>query len=439
MEDLVADSQFSHLKSSWCICYDCALAMILRVLLTIAACITVVSAAHGNGVINLFQTTGPPGYFSGTNARLYATAFVIGAPYGITELRLYINEILVKVKTCPPGEPFLQHTGIGVRFDSTNLPSTWPGGTPCVVRAEADIGGETVNSQALSIPVKNAAHIFGRYDLEEDQLTFVPHPTDSSLGSYLFGNNSWAGTPNAEYWLALMGYSIGEINTSFGWPAATYIDTLTNKNVCYVNSHAGTTSGISSFWSDINDYHIYYPTIPADMHPQWAEEEITGSFGGPISIHRPILPRRTSDNGTGLPPFNSTGVPPINFVWVDGCKAGLNDELSTGFLYPYGNYYSPPPTGFPENQSLVTYKVDVYLRATADVTNALYEALHAGFTVHEARDIAWLTYKVLTVTGSRSDPTSATGWMAVFGDYYTRVNGVYSGTDIDSPQSGWIL
>jgi hypothetical protein len=68
---------------------------------------------------------------------------------------------------------------------------------------------------------------------------------------------------------------------------------------------------------------------------------------------------------------------------------------------------------------------------TRACNEAFWGALEDGYTVHEARMFLFDAYK-----GSNR-PESATDLMHVWGDFHTRLKGVYSGSNYPLVQTAW--
>jgi hypothetical protein len=319
---------------------------------------------------------------------------------------------------------------IAFMFDSTHFPS----GQPVEVRFVAtDTDGDTT-SASISPVAKNKASVFGRYDLEVSQLTWIfTRPPDPSQGEYLFGDDSWAGTSAAAAKLAAMNDAVFGPETGLGWPALGFLAMVEAATVVYVNTHGGPmgnagTGATTAFESDAMDFWFWYDSAPPNSHPNYAEDFVTGSFENHLMRqYKPILPRRVAANGSGLPPFN-TGEPPINLAFVDGCECGLGpsqgyvQEFSGAFLYPGGNWYEGIGS-YPEDQSYCSYLIDVDIDRTKAVVQVFFSSLRDGYTVHQARIFAYDD----AYAGAHDDPGSAFEWMVVYGDWHTRLHGVYTG------------
>lgn len=232
--------------------------------------------------------------------------------------------------------------------------------------------------------------------------------------------------PSSSSRLPIMGYDLQSYVNSLGWTAIEFGADAQDCNILHVHSH-----GNSSFiWSDSNDYWYEYLGWPPDGNTQ---RPPTNIYGGSTPIAAPtgsinLYDQRVAANGSGLPPFNSTGKPPINLAYIGACSAAVDNTFADGTLYPYGNAFTGV-SSWPENQSCVGYALSFKSNQTRAVNEAFWEHVKETYTVTEARVEAFDAYQ-----GSNK-PSYATDFMHVWGDYYTRLKGVYTGTAGQAP--GW--
>jgi hypothetical protein len=121
--------------------------------------------------------------------------------------------------------------------------------------------------------------------------------------------------------------------------------------------------------------------------------------------------------GSGYPPFNS-GSPPINLAFTDACITGQDNQFAEALLFPEYTAYNQ---NWCENQSEVSWRISKLVLGTKASSEALWFALAGGATANQARDVASNAYWALV--GGYLFPTST---MSVWGDYYTRLYGLYT-------------
>ena len=160
-------------------------------------------------------------------------------------------------------------------------------------------------------------------------------------------------------------------------------------------------------------------------------------LGGLFRDETSVLPARIAAVGSGMPPFNS-GVPPICFAFIAACDTsggdpelpGYGNAFAEGLLYPYNNAYFLAPN---ENMAQCGYKITFQTDQNLVCTQALYSALCSGWTVDQARFRSYIAYK------GDNKPLSATDYMAVWGQFQTRVHGVYTGVIDSLPITDWYM
>ena len=148
---------------------------------------------------------------------------------------------------------------------------------------------------------------------------------------------------------------------------------------------------------------------------------------------------RQNINGSGWPPLNSTGKPLTQYVHIDACLSGSDNSFTTWF-WPYYRHYFPPsgPDNAVTNQALFGYAGLIFWDDRQRQASLYWPMLKAGRTVVEMRDNLvefcndyWDIYgeryiSIERPTGTVSHVDEA-GDCPVWGDFYTRLKGVYTG------------
>lgn len=240
-------------------------------------------------------------------------------------------------------------------------------------------------------------------------------------GSYATGNPNWKGLDTACDYVEAMNYELVRRVTYFQWNKLELLPAIEDCNVRYIHTHGNS----GSFWTDANDYWYSYPNPPS-LPPENAYP-VTVPMTDPNGFA--IKPSRIVGNGTGLPPINSTRNPPINLAFIDACCTGVENYFAEALLYPHGNIYAGT-SWWPENQSQVGYSIIAKLDETKPSGQAFWEELMNEKTVDEARQAFFEAYK-----GSNK-PATADQLLHVWGDFYTRMSGVYTGNYGHAPK-GW--
>jgi hypothetical protein len=375
-----------------------------------------VSAAHAETALYLPDDSPVPHYFSGTNSRVHAYGHVTNGTLGITHVRVWIGpgDPIIDEEIPPEPIPYVYDIQLRIMFDSTRFDD----GAQVQVTVELTDSDEHVNSQTMTVPVYNKVSLFGRHDMDVQPLYW-------ENGQYVFRGQECYGVPTVEAYFRPLGdlnYHRARVNTTLGWDKYAMLPGVGDSNVFYVHTHGDETS----FWTDKNDYHFAYPNPPT-IAPEnaYALTVPSGDLHGFA-----LKPTRIAANGSGLPPFNSTGIPPVNLAFLDTCGAGTDNDFAEALLYPGGNFYTGY-SWYPECQSEVGYAMTKMSDQTRACNEAFWERLEAGYTVHEARLKAYEAYK------GDNKPASHIDFMHVWGDFYTRLKGVYSGSIEPSPQPNW--
>ncbi len=356
-------------------------------------------------------------YASGTNCRGTATCGAAAeagvTPYWdtvvFTELTLGIGGSAIKT-VLPGGRPgpFASTTAV---WDSTHFA---PGSV--LLTADAtfhlakysppDSKDVTVHAE-VSVPIKNLAALYGRYDMDVSPLCWTNNQWD-------VGDASWNGSGLVAPILEGINHVVNVV-TDQGWNFGSLASGLNNCSVVYVHTHGATTY----FWTDTNDFHYFYPgafnnSLDQDVY----------ATQGPYALK----PMRLNAIGSGLPPFNSTGNPPITIAFMDACDTGTDNSFADALLPPYTNYYSNPNI---EDQAELGYSFTFLLSRTSAVDTVFWHALSEGKTADEARQEAYGAYQ------GANTPQDYEHFLHVWGDFYSRLHGVYTGSAVPLAQTAW--
>lgn len=388
------------------------------------------SIASASAQSNVFGGN-PPHYFSGTGCRVWGSAVVTGAPTtGFVEAKIVVQGVVVKHWSST--EPALQHLTLSAVIDSTHFAHDSEVAVSFLARGDDNVW---YTSPIAYVPVYNVAGIFGRHDIEVAHLSWG-YTTQHPEGEWLTGDSSWKSCDTvADAYLAMNHFIYGDgPRVEAGWDWADLSLGIQGSTSMFISTHGGIGEVWSAayFLTDSDDATNYYPNAPNEED----KEHVVGT-----SVYeglKEILPVRVNANGTGLPPYN-TGNPPMNFVWVNACKSGYQDvptidnTFPEAFLHPIDNAFHPTP--IPENQAYCGYLINFLLRRNADTTAEFFERLKSGYTVNQAREFAYIAYANWQVP--RNFQTLAHEWMAVYGDWKTRVHGVYTGIEDHDPVTEW--
>ncbi len=376
-------------------------------------------------------------YASGTNSRASAQSTVVSvdepveyASAEITIFQLKINGAIVSNWTPAPfASP---NASWAVMYDSARFSNTVQWEVRSVYKLRRMDGAieyeELVHT--VTLPVKNRATVFGRYDLDG--------PVDQQV-TWNVDHYSWA-YPQSEDWhsasyvrdrCSAMNYMLyqGQEQVMPGWSANQFLNSLEGSNVMYIATHGSQMS----FWSDSNDYTFYtnlgpYPDSPGPS----AEEYIRGDTEHDVPYFS-ILEYRGFQIGTGLPPLNVTvgGArnPPLQICLVMACDTGQNPLFASGTLYPYFNAFSPVQY---ENQAHVGFKQTIKLRRYGGLAEAFFGDLQAGGTVLSSSYAMWSYY-----AGAEGFMGDMDELIAVYGDDAARMRSVYTGTHQYQSLESW--
>jgi hypothetical protein len=269
--------------------------------------------------------------------------------------------------------------------------------------------------------------------MENDSLTW---DADADPPHYYNSSSNWRVAALARSHLESGNVETHAFNTSQGWAAATFLQSIEPVSIAVLGSH-GTPTGA---WSDTNDYWYYYDFEPPYDHPSYLRQFITGTVDNVGAGKWAILPHRVDSNGSGLPPFN-TGAPPISLAYVLACVSGMDNDFAEGFLFPYTNWYvaglqNPIPPGqgpMIENQAFVGYRVAVKLHKYEQLADYSFHLFKEGYSVRRAMDKVFSDVYV----GTSGCPATPEEFVAVFGDHATRIHGVYTRSNDTNPVNSW--
>ncbi|MGE0001205.1 MAG: hypothetical protein AB7F50_11305 [Fimbriimonadaceae bacterium] len=168
----------------------------------------------------------PPLYFSSTNARISARAWLNNNSQGFETFRLKLNGEVVYGKTFTEQErELLSSWRAHVMFDSTH----WGAGTTsCVVRLEAKEVGQPEQHLEITVPIKNrtAGHILSHFVATGDSLT----PTMDALETMGYVNQAEVSAPN--------------------WTASQCLADIAGCTIFYVASHGHFVQPGKSYFTD---------------------------------------------------------------------------------------------------------------------------------------------------------------------------------------------
>ena len=341
------------------------------------------NAQPGGFGIQIPAGGGPmPNYWSGTNCRASGGA-QIGEP--IYAAQLLLNGELVYDWVAPDPETYPLSIALKVMFDSSHFGN----GTPVEVTLKV-WGVFTGMQEGSSNPdpiVKNRLMMFEHDDpgLTPDAAPLVNDlMTGKNYGLLLRTLGPWMAD---NYWGALNGGTNG------------------NTSAVFYAGHGGPGN--------------HDACIPPDMTPADYETH------------------RTSDIGTGLPPFNSTGRPPVFFIHLAACECGKTSNFKTA-LWPYYMGWGGP---YLEDQALLGYREGVYLGEYSGLATMIWEDLVVGKTAGKAVDEfnTFLTtfpgvFHSIDLIGER-DMVPAD--VALYGDATMRLKTVYTGSH--APPTRWYI
>ena len=276
---------------------------------------------------------------------------------------------------------FIPYIYVVTRFASTHFADD----TNLQIAADAwDSAGQMASDSRL-ITVYNKATLYGRNEWEND-------PSAPS-----------AGVPIASFWLSTMNHDVSHVCTSQGWTKAMLLNDVYPCTVFYVNTHG-------------------YGVEGEHTAPAWIESDI-----GELIYHEEVGVVREQAVGLGVPPFN-TGNPPISLAFVDACLTGLNNGFAYALLTPFDNAYTHH---WCENQAEVGWRIETLVDYTSVANEGFWSALAQGKTAHQAGNE--MVRRYLGLRENEINDEVAREYVSVWGDYHTRLYGVYTGTDTPAP------
>ncbi|GIV15057.1 MAG: hypothetical protein KatS3mg022_0492 [Armatimonadota bacterium] len=317
-----------------------------------------------------------PNYASGTRCEVVAHFYTNTPNAYLTRVKLRMgSETLIDQSLLYP----MPYVYLNIRFASTHFPDD----THLEIYAEGtDSAGQT-GSASRYVQVYNKATLYGRNEWENDPSA----PT--------------AGVPPSLEYLAYMNHNVSHTCVALGWTKQMVLNDIEPCTVFYVNTHGN----VGVFISDSDELTgVIEEILPGD-----------------------VLPVRQAAVGTGYPPFN-TGLPPINLVFIDACLTGTDNSFNV-FLWPYYNGYD---TNWCENQAVVGWNISVDSRKTQACAAAFWSGLADGLTAHQARN-----QMVEEYFSPEPVPGPWRDYASVWGDYYTRLSGAYTGSDVYAPHFWW--
>jgi len=313
--------------------------------------------------------TPPPLYFTSTNARASARAWLSSPSEGIETFKIKLNGEQVYSKTFPytPGELHSQWQA-HVMFDSTHWGASQ---TSCTVRLEVtEFGDPTVHASEVTVPIKNMAK---QYEVEF--------------------NNPWpAASVVVEDKMSAMGYPT-HTHTKDWWTRSQFLAEMQGASHEYYHGHGSASPAFE------DDSTSGLPIYPGDVEAY-----------------------RLGQMGTGLPPFNPTGQPPIAFAFIHACCAATGNSFNV-FNLPYANHYG----GWMEDKCITGFAADFFAQDGADFAEMYYSELASGKTVQQARFEVFLSKRFFVgLPGSSGEVQFEEAHMPIWGDHSTKLKGVYS-------------
>lgn len=371
---------------------------------SVIALFAISSGAAASQVPADFSTM--PLYFSGAACR---ASGIVEAGDGIGPviwMDLFINGDLVAHWDWFQDTPF-PPAGLQVMFDSSHFAH----GSTVLVEFDAYFEGGGSTHASGSSAVKNSAVLYGRNDFE------------------VTGHVDQKGFPAVIGSLAASNYDTPVTVTTLGWADYNFLAALeSDKNVSYVHTHGEAATLMPN---------LPFP-VPGAAWITSDYDELSNPPGPVSQFYVDALEvyasRQLAIGSGNLPPYNPSGKPPLNIAFNDCCATGINNTFAEAYLWPYANAYG----GWTECQSQLGWSVIKYSLATKVSMLAFWGHLQQGYTADEARLQAEATYRtwVLYNVGDIDLPDQRL-LLHCYGDWYTRLHGVYSGTDADSPMLGW--
>lgn len=351
-------------------------------------------------------------YWSGTHCKASGTINLSSPTSSITSIRIWIGDDPVPVwEEVHPVNELMQHATRTRWFDSTRFAPN----QLLKVKMVATGNDGSTDTKYAECMVKNRVGGF-------DHSKFVAIPGGN--GGLIWKNRMI----NPSHYMLYDTYQEG-----LGWTSSTVFQRLnTGTTVVYINSHGFSASSplvkpglmFNMHQTDSLSPQVLFARISDAAAPSPAWTQGRDSYE---AFMQTVV-------GVGtLPPFNTTGNPPISLLWLDCCHCGCNDAFERA-LWPF---FSVCFENLIKNHAVVAFKVSVF----ADASEAMAAYATGSFAIDNTIDqtVAHIVSRQRInvfddVTGKKRllDKNDFT----VLGDKFTRMNGVYNGTNKVSPL-GW--
>ncbi len=392
----------------------------------------VIVLVGGNALAALNGTLTAPPHWSGMNCRLSGTAITRPSTNEILGYQIIANGTTIRDVLFEDG--VRQHLTVSARIDSTHFS---PNST---VGVEVRFLGndEAWYSHSLSVPVKNRIIGFDRADFAATQGGDGAPIVASILGG-TGGYDSYA-------------------TQTAGWTREDILSRLNNAGVVYVCSHGTLTEDYKAnllFMLDstyhwlCQDHSSTHP--PIDAHCRDEDEPNTilpkrptkWIYPGPEWRPTNYQSARETANGTGNPPYNSTGNPPTFLLMLDTCYNASNNNFIR-IMWPYLDAYNE----WLVNRAYTGWSGWSRINQTTAHATECFSLLASGYTIGKMRDDmvqdnvdrvqndAAFSYEIAYSGYFDEDNEWQENWQPVlevtdwpiWGDHFTRVHGVYTGT-----------
>lgn len=219
------------------------------------------------------------------------------------------------------------------------------------------------------------------------------------------------------------------LDDSATWSQFSIVNAIGDAAVYYEGAHG-------------NSFTHYTGVNPTELF--WCDEDNRVGVGEPDSFSYELA--RALRNGSGYPPFNITQHPPVTFAMMCHCSSGFTPPDDSMFLHYFKTPLVPYYDGygqFVKDQAVVTWGGTIFVSESQNQVYWFFSKLRLGKTVSFARD----QFLALNVPGNphpvNVKPPDGTKHLAsqpidckIYGDFYTRIKGVYTGNDL-LPSSIW--
>jgi len=211
--------------------------------------------------------------------------------------------------------------------------------------------------------------------------------------------------------------------TDLGWPSNWFYNAMEETiSVVYLHTHGEAECAVPdppiseppATWmlSDLDELGLY-----PEEEPDWKYFIVPDS----------ILYRRQLAIGSGTPPFNSTGKPPIWLAFNDGCKTGNDNAFAEAYLWPYTTINGD----WCANQAQCGWSIYKTSNQTKPCMEVFWGYMADGWHADKARIELYDAYQGL------NKPLDPRDLVHVYGDWNTRLHGVYTGTP--GQETRWFL